>query len=55
MLFTAGVGVGGWCCRGFGRVVLPWVWEGGVAVDWLYGWSVEKKNIKKNLFYNILI
>jgi hypothetical protein len=38
-----------------GRLVLPWVWEVGVAVGWLYGWSVEKKYIKKELFYNILI
>jgi hypothetical protein len=32
-----------------------WVWEVGVAVGCLYGWSVEKIYIKKELFYNILI
>jgi hypothetical protein len=38
-------------------LVLPWVWEVGVgvAVGWLYDWSVEKKYIKKELFYNTLI
>ncbi len=42
MMFAA---VGGDVVRGgcgCGRLVLPWVWEGGVAVDWLYGWSVKK-------------
>ena len=54
MMFAAAGGdvVRGRC--GFGRVVLPWVWEGGVVVDWLYSWSVEKKYIKKKLFNNIL-
>ena len=36
MMFAAAGGVGGWCCRGFGRLVLPWV---GCIV------GVLKKNI----------
>ena len=42
----------GLCCRGFGCR------EGGGGVGLVavrYGWSVKKKYIKKELFYNFLI
>jgi hypothetical protein len=47
-----GFGVGGLWCFGGGS---GWSVVAGVDVLMLVNWSVEKKYIKKELFYNILI
>ena len=47
-----GFGVGGLWCFGGGS---GWSVVAGVGVLMLVNWSVEKKYIKKELFYNILI